>query len=74
MALSVSTPEHLHKINLLDKVENDEGKFNIHIYTQGQPCALPMSQFVIFISSVDKKRLLAIFLAQTFSYVKIFIS
>jgi hypothetical protein len=26
MALSVATPEHLHKIRLLDKVENDDGK------------------------------------------------
>lgn len=25
MALSVSTPEHLHKLNLLDKVDNDSG-------------------------------------------------
>ncbi|CAG2234653.1 ACE [Mytilus edulis] len=30
MALSVSTPEHLHKINLLDKVENDEAYTNHH--------------------------------------------
>lgn len=27
MALSVSTPKHLHKIGLLDKVQNDNGKF-----------------------------------------------
>lgn len=26
MALSVSTPEHLHEIGLLDKLENDTGK------------------------------------------------
>lgn len=27
MALSVSTPKHLHTIGLLDKLENDDGKF-----------------------------------------------
>lgn len=26
MALSVSTPEHLHEIGLLDKLENDTGR------------------------------------------------
>ena len=31
MALSVATPEHLHKIGLLDKVENDDGKIIIVI-------------------------------------------
>ena len=34
MALSASTPQHLHKIGLLGEIQNDKGMIYIYIYKQ----------------------------------------
>ncbi|XP_052094708.1 uncharacterized protein LOC127730371 [Mytilus californianus] len=52
MALSVSTPEHLHKINLLEKVENDE-EADINFLMQR---ALDKVAFLPFGYLIDKWR------------------
>lgn len=51
MALSVSTPAHLHKIGLLDKVTNDTGMW---VWTGGSP-RVPLS-FPIICSWPQKAR------------------